>query len=137
MVYPFLLHSPFSRPQGWGADFEESKKVFDLYVEKGGNFIGRALSCLALYKKVEFSLALFMMDDACRWLFLSMNFADTANVYTGGTSERFVGELVAPIRSSIVVATKYSLNLPPAPGLVPVACLVIVLRWRLINRTLL
>ncbi|ELR15354.1 Aryl-alcohol dehydrogenase (NADP+), putative [Acanthamoeba castellanii str. Neff] len=67
----------------WGAGFEESKRMFDFYVEKGGNFI------------------------------------DTANVYTNGTSEQYVGELVAPIRSQMVVATKYSINLPPFPGLPP------------------
>jgi hypothetical protein len=27
--------------QGLGANKEESKKVFDLYYEKGGNFIGK------------------------------------------------------------------------------------------------
>jgi aryl-alcohol dehydrogenase-like predicted oxidoreductase len=36
--------------------------------------------------------------------------ADTANIYTNGTSERYVGELVAPMRSQMVVATKYSSN---------------------------
>jgi aryl-alcohol dehydrogenase-like predicted oxidoreductase len=45
------------------------------------------------------------------------NFIDTANIYTNGTSERYVGELVAPIRSQMVVATKYSINPPPFPGL--------------------
>jgi aryl-alcohol dehydrogenase-like predicted oxidoreductase len=59
-----------------GEGFEESKKVFDYYVEKGGNFV------------------------------------DTANIYTEGTSEQYVGELVAPIRSQMVVATKYSINPP-------------------------
>jgi hypothetical protein len=67
--------------QQWGAGFEESKRMFDYYVEKGGNFI------------------------------------DTANIYTNGTSEQYVGELVAPLRSQMVVATKYSINAPPIPGL--------------------
>jgi aryl-alcohol dehydrogenase-like predicted oxidoreductase len=37
------------------------------------------------------------------------NFVDTANRYTEGTSERFVGEFVASDRERFVVATKYSL----------------------------
>ncbi len=37
------------------------------------------------------------------------NFIDTANVYTGGTAERWVGELVAPDRDRYVIATKYTL----------------------------
>ncbi|MGH2556956.1 MAG: aldo/keto reductase [Actinomycetota bacterium] len=38
------------------------------------------------------------------------NFVDTANNYTDGTSERFVGEFVAPDRDHFVLATKYSLT---------------------------
>ncbi len=37
------------------------------------------------------------------------NFIDTANVYTNGTSERFVGEFVKADRDLFVVATKYSI----------------------------
>lgn len=37
------------------------------------------------------------------------NFLDTANRYTEGTSERFVGEFIASDRDHWVVATKYSL----------------------------
>lgn len=37
------------------------------------------------------------------------NFLDTANAYTDGTSEKFVGELIASDRDAWVVATKYSL----------------------------
>ncbi len=37
------------------------------------------------------------------------NFLDTANVYTRGTSERFVGEFVKADRDRFVVATKYSI----------------------------
>ena len=37
------------------------------------------------------------------------NFIDTANVYTRGTSERFVGEFVKSDRDCFVVATKYSI----------------------------
>lgn len=37
------------------------------------------------------------------------NFIDTANVYTRGTSERFVGEFVKSDREKFVIATKYSI----------------------------
>jgi aryl-alcohol dehydrogenase-like predicted oxidoreductase len=37
------------------------------------------------------------------------NFVDTANRYTNGTSEKFVGEFIAADREHFVVATKYSL----------------------------
>ena len=40
------------------------------------------------------------------------NFIDTANFYTGGTSEKFVGEFIKGHRESIVVATKYSNSAP-------------------------
>src|SRR6195256_586942 len=40
------------------------------------------------------------------------DFIDTANVYTNGTSERFVGEFIKSHRDSVVVATKYSLAAP-------------------------
>lgn len=38
-------------------------------------------------------------------------FIDTANKYTDGTAEKFVGEFVAGDRERFVVATKYSLNM--------------------------
>ncbi len=38
------------------------------------------------------------------------NFLDTANLYTNGTSEKYVGEFVASDRDRWVIATKYSLN---------------------------
>ena len=41
------------------------------------------------------------------------NFIDTANVYTNGSSERFMGEFIKDHRQSIVLATKYS---NAAPG---------------------
>src|ERR1700732_5333110 len=41
------------------------------------------------------------------------NFIDTANFYTGGTSEKFVGEFIKSHRDSVVLATKYS---NAAPG---------------------
>jgi aryl-alcohol dehydrogenase-like predicted oxidoreductase len=63
----------FGEECGWGASKEESKKVFDAYVEAEGNFI------------------------------------DTANRYTEGTSEKFVGEFIASNREHFVVGTKYTL----------------------------
>src|SRR5260370_38930944 len=41
------------------------------------------------------------------------NFIDTANLYTGGTSETFVGEFIKGHRDSVVLSTKYS---NAAPG---------------------
>ncbi|MBD3221318.1 aldo/keto reductase [bacterium] len=38
------------------------------------------------------------------------NFLDTANLYTEGTSETYVGEFIAAERERFVVATKYSLS---------------------------
>jgi aryl-alcohol dehydrogenase-like predicted oxidoreductase len=64
----------FGEAWGWGASQGESRRIFDAYVEAGGNFV------------------------------------DTASNYTNGESERFVGELVAPIRDRIVLATKYTLS---------------------------
>jgi len=63
----------FGTENGWGADKEVSKQIFDTYVNAGGNFL------------------------------------DTANIYTRGTSERFLGEFIAADRERFVVATKYSL----------------------------
>jgi len=63
----------FGEDWGWGASKEESRKIFDAYVDAGGNFI------------------------------------DTANRYTNGTSEKFVGEFIASDRGRFVLATKYTL----------------------------
>jgi aryl-alcohol dehydrogenase-like predicted oxidoreductase len=41
------------------------------------------------------------------------NFIDTANYYTGGTSERFVGKFVEGKRHQFVIATKFTLNMQP------------------------
>src|SRR5215216_2524261 len=41
------------------------------------------------------------------------NFIDTANYYTGGSSERIVGELIASERGHWVLSTKYTLNMHP------------------------
>lgn len=40
------------------------------------------------------------------------NFIDTANAYTNGSSERFVGEFIKDHRQSIVLGTKYSNAMP-------------------------
>jgi len=63
----------FGEEWGWGVNKEESKKVFDMYANAGGNFI------------------------------------DTANRYTDGTSEKYVGEFIKTDRDHFVVATKYTL----------------------------
>lgn len=60
-----------------GASKEDSKEIFDLFVEAGGNFI------------------------------------DTANNYQNGTSEKYVGELIASEREKFVLATKYTLTTNP------------------------
>ena len=40
------------------------------------------------------------------------NFIDTANMYTNGTSETFLGEFLSDHRDSIVLATKYTNAMP-------------------------
>lgn len=69
----------FGLEWGSGADYDESKKQFYYFLEKGGNFL------------------------------------DTANRYTEGTSEKWLGELVKESgkRDELVVATKYSLFTEP------------------------
>lgn len=63
----------FGSDWGWGADKEESQRIFEAYANAGGNFI------------------------------------DTANRYTEGSSERFVGEFINADRDHFVLATKYTL----------------------------
>ncbi len=69
----------FGQEWGTGADYQESKNQFNLFLEKGGNFI------------------------------------DTANRYTEGTSEQWLGEFVkeSKRRDELVIATKYSLFTEP------------------------
>ena len=62
----------FGEDWGWGSSKEESKAIYDVFREAGGNFI------------------------------------DTANIYTNGTSEEFLGEFIASDRDAIVLATKYT-----------------------------
>jgi aryl-alcohol dehydrogenase-like predicted oxidoreductase len=40
------------------------------------------------------------------------NFVDTANVYTGGTSEKFLGEFIEGHRQEVVLTTKYTNSMP-------------------------
>jgi aryl-alcohol dehydrogenase-like predicted oxidoreductase len=67
----------FGSDWGWGADEAEARRIFDSYVDRGGNFI------------------------------------DTANRYTEGTSERFIGSFAKGRRDGLVIATKYTLPMQP------------------------
>jgi aryl-alcohol dehydrogenase-like predicted oxidoreductase len=64
----------FGEEWGWGASKEECRKIFNAYVDAGGNFI------------------------------------DTANNYTVGTSEKYIGEFISGDRDRFVLATKYTSN---------------------------
>ena len=53
--------------------------------------------------------------DECRAMYEAYraaggNFIDTADIYTNGSSERIVGDLVASEREHVVVATKYTMS---------------------------
>jgi aryl-alcohol dehydrogenase-like predicted oxidoreductase len=57
-------------------------------------------------------------SEECRKMFdayagMGGNFIDTANGYTGGTSEKMVGEFIKGERERFVIATKYSFNTRP------------------------
>ncbi|WP_404477033.1 aldo/keto reductase [Novosphingobium sp. BL-52-GroH] len=59
-------------------------------------------------------------EEECRPIFDAYveaggNFIDTANMYTGGESEKMVGRFIAPDRDRFVVATKYA-NAAPGSG---------------------
>ncbi|PWW63326.1 aldo/keto reductase [Actinokineospora spheciospongiae] len=72
-VSPLALGTAtFGTEFGWGAEKDEARKLFDTYVERGGNFI------------------------------------DTANTYTGGSAERWLGEFTRDDREGLVLATKYT-----------------------------
>lgn len=64
----------FGEEWGWGASKEECHKIFNAYIDAGGNFI------------------------------------DTANKYTEGTSEKYIGEFISSDRDRFVLATKYTSN---------------------------
>ncbi|HEV7518252.1 MAG TPA: aldo/keto reductase, partial [Thermoanaerobaculia bacterium] len=63
----------FGEDSGYGADREESERIFHRFRAAGGNFF------------------------------------DTANFYSAGRSEQYLGEFSRPIRQEVVLATKYSL----------------------------
>lgn len=63
--------------KGFGSNKKESRKIFDTFINAGGNFF------------------------------------DTANFYTKGTSETYLGEFIKPQREKYVVATKYTLTTNP------------------------
>jgi aryl-alcohol dehydrogenase-like predicted oxidoreductase len=67
----------FGTEWGWGTPKDECRRIFDAYVEAGGNFV------------------------------------DTANFYTGGTSEAWLGEFMSQKRDALVLATKYALVMRP------------------------
>ncbi len=66
----------FGEDWGWGSSKEESRKIFDAFLDVGGNFI------------------------------------DTANLYTNGTSESFLGEFMQGQHERIVLATKFTNSAP-------------------------
>jgi aryl-alcohol dehydrogenase-like predicted oxidoreductase len=66
----------FGTEWGWGADEDSARKLFNTYIDAGGNFI------------------------------------DTADLYTGGTSETWVGKFIAErnLRDRAIVTTKFTFN---------------------------
>jgi aryl-alcohol dehydrogenase-like predicted oxidoreductase len=68
----------FGEDWGWGSSKDVSRKIYDAFLEAGGNFI------------------------------------DTANLYTNGTSETFLGEFMQGHRERVVMATKYTNAAPGA-----------------------
>jgi aryl-alcohol dehydrogenase-like predicted oxidoreductase len=66
----------FGEEWGWGASKDESRRIFDAFLDAGGNFV------------------------------------DTANLYTNGTSETFLGEFTQSRRDRVVLATKYTNAMP-------------------------
>ena len=71
----------FGEDLGWGAPKEEARRMYDAFLEAGGNFL------------------------------------DTANIYTNGTSERFLGDFISADRDQVVLATKYTFaTKPPHPA---------------------
>lgn len=64
----------FGEAWNWGASREESIRILDLFLDRGGNFV------------------------------------DTANVYTNGQSEEFLGAAMGDRRGRIVLSTKFTLS---------------------------
>lgn len=73
----------FGEEWGYGANSDESEKIFNTYLDAGGNFI------------------------------------DTANRYTDGTSEKFLGSLIKKSgkRNDLIIASKYSLIVKMEDGI--------------------
>ena len=81
----------FGEEWGWGANKDESKAVFDAYVNAGGNFL------------------------------------DTADGYTAGTSEKFVGEFIRGQRDHLWSPQ----NIPSTSGAAtPMRAATIAKTWR-------
>lgn len=70
----------FGTEWGWGSDRETAQKLFNTYVDAGGNFL------------------------------------DTADLYTNGTSETWLGEFIRErnLRDRAVIATKFTFNSDPS-----------------------
>jgi aryl-alcohol dehydrogenase-like predicted oxidoreductase len=80
-VSPLALGTlTFGTEWGFGADEAEARRIFDTYVEHGGNFI------------------------------------DTANNYTNGNAETWVGRFAAGRRDRLVLSTKYSFRTARDPN---------------------
>jgi aryl-alcohol dehydrogenase-like predicted oxidoreductase len=70
----------FGTDWGWGTDIDEARKMLDLYIDNGGNFV------------------------------------DTANLYTNGSSERILGELLGEKRQqSFLRRNTRSVLIPATP----------------------
>ncbi|HZP91930.1 MAG TPA: aldo/keto reductase [Burkholderiales bacterium] len=69
----------FGTEWGWGADRQTARRMFDAYLDAGGNLF------------------------------------DTADLYTNGSSETWLGEFIAQrgARDRVVIATKFSYNAQP------------------------
>jgi aryl-alcohol dehydrogenase-like predicted oxidoreductase len=82
-VSPLALGTmTFGTEWGWGADKATARRIFDAYVDAGGNFF------------------------------------DTADLYTNGTAEAWLGEFIAErnLRDHAVIATKFGFNAGPGAG---------------------
>jgi len=67
----------FGTEWGWGTEIDEARRMLDLYIDNGGNFV------------------------------------DTASIYTNGSSEKMLGELLGQKRRQIVLSTKYTFSTHP------------------------
>ena len=67
----------FGTEWGWGTEIDEARRMLDLYIDNGGNFV------------------------------------DTASIYTNGSSEKMLEELLGQKRRQIVLSTKYTFSTHP------------------------